>query len=158
MQDLLPTARARDLKIEEFNLIPLMEVTFKYSEQAKYNYEASFCLVGKAKERIIYIPDITEAEMILLFPDRTLTNIRNAGELTVRLPLRIMFGRTQKNTLGLYCRYEFIINEKRNVIQGMFPDAIMRFIAENYKAMKDYIIWRDGTQAVEILNTLERKE
>lgn len=156
--NLAPHVKARDLTNEALAAIPHVIVTFKYDVQARYGFSAKFVLVGKKNDRDFHI-DIAEHELMLVFPEMSPMAIRNAGELTKRMPLRLTIGTsTNNNTLGYYGRYELIINNAaRNVIHGIVPNIILEFICENYKKMNDYIIWRNGVKAIDVLKALENQ-
>jgi len=150
--------KARELNIQEFYAIPKMELTIKYKEKTN-DFEGTFWLVGKYSDRIFYIPNISEGEVIRLFPQMSIANIRNTGTLKTKLPLRISFGKTTKNSLGYFARYEFIIDhESRNIIHGIVPNSLMEFICENPNTMHDYIIWLQGTTPLEVLNALQAQK
>lgn len=158
--NLAPHLKARDLTNDDLLAIPQVIVTFKHDLQARYNFTAQMDLVGKRNDRTFYI-DVAEHEIMLVFPEMSLMAIRNAGELTKRMPLRITIGPTAQGNdhdLGYYGRYEIIIqNKARNVIHGIFPDDILEFVCTNYKKMNDYIIWRNNTKAIDVIKAFDMK-
>lgn len=154
----VPTAKARDLKPEEYKKLSTVDVFFEYSERAIYKIQASFWLTGHSQERKFHFQDVMPEELKKAFPDRGEMALKNAEELRLKLPLRITIGRTSNNnSLGFYGRFEFIVNDdKRNVLARIFPNEILEFICENHRAISDYLIWKDSATPGEVLKALKK--
>lgn len=153
--NLLPVGPAKELKTDEFMSIPSVNVKFRH--KSDHYFEISFLLTGKKIERAYYFVE-GDYKVARVFPEKSYMALKESGVLEKQLRLRIQIGRSSRNDLGYYARFELLIdNAERNVISGILPDEILEFVADNYKSMSDYLIWLHGTTADDIKKAIKEK-
>lgn len=141
--ELLPNNRAKELTFEEIKMIPTVNIRFRYRIN---RFQGVLTLQGYKETRDFYFFP-SEDDILRVFPTKSEMSLKENGEVSAKMPLRISFGRTDKsNDFGYYGRFELLIlNENRNVIAGMLPADIRDFIIKHYKSMKDYIYFQGVT-------------